>query len=99
MREKNLDKTKTPDFLWDNKYWEIKYSTTEKAVDSALRKGMKQIKYNPGGVVLYFGNKNIDIKKLKTIISSRLGKIRNVKRTVDIIIIYAGKKFFVFRYK
>lgn len=99
MKEKNCDKTMTPDALYKGRYWEIKYPTTEQAADSALRKGMKQIRENPGGVVLYYGNKAIDLKRLKGIISGRMRKIRNSKKEVDIVIVSESCNVKVLRYK
>ena len=41
---------KSPDYLWNGKNWDLKTITTEKAADSALRYGIKQVAGNIGGV-------------------------------------------------
>ncbi|WP_311492941.1 hypothetical protein [uncultured Megasphaera sp.] len=45
----NEQNKKTPDYLWDGKYWDLKSISSEKAADSAIRHGLKQIADNPGG--------------------------------------------------
>ncbi|MBO4375439.1 MAG: hypothetical protein J5829_10070, partial [Lachnospiraceae bacterium] len=61
MNEKNLDNVKTPDFLWHDKHWDLKDVSSVKAVDNAVRKGLHQIKDNPGGIILDFGKKAINV--------------------------------------
>ena len=46
LNEKNLDNVKTPDFLWHDKHWDLKDVSSLKAVDNAVRKGLRQIKDN-----------------------------------------------------
>ena len=41
-----------PDYIWNNKLWDLKTISNEKAANSALRKGVNQIFDNPGGVML-----------------------------------------------
>lgn len=62
LNELNKDRTMTPDMEWNNKYWEIKHPTTYRAADSAIRKGMKQIREKPGGIFLFYGSTVIDEK-------------------------------------
>ena len=49
LQENN--QTKMPDYLWNDKFWDLKTCSTEKACDSAIRHGLKQIANNPGGII------------------------------------------------
>lgn len=89
---------KTPDFVWKGKDWELKNVTSVKAADSAMRSALKQIKENPGGVILDYGDSQIDMKELRKTLESR------VKRTgidsIDIMILRSNKeKADIYRYK
>lgn len=99
LNELNKDKTMTPDMEWNNRYWEIKHPTTYQAADSAIRKGMKQIRSNPGGIILFYDNIILDEKRILSVISVRMKKIRNIKRTIDIAVIHSKDKIKVYRYK
>lgn len=72
LQEIGLPNQQTPDYIWKGKYWELKNPTTEKSADSALRKGLHQIKGNPGGIILDYGNNEISYEALMNIISRRL---------------------------
>lgn len=52
LKESQTPGMQMPDMLWKGKQWEIKSISTEKAADSALRKAIKQIHGNQGGVIL-----------------------------------------------
>ena len=56
LNESNVDGEKMPDYLWDSKLWELKSISTKESIDRQVRKAIKQIWNNPGGIVL-------DIKK------------------------------------
>ncbi len=86
---------KMPDYLWNGKYWELKTITTEKAADSALRKALKQIENNPGGIVLDFKKEEKDFNFLLEIIDSRM---QRSKVHGDIMII-SDNKIKIYRYK
>ena len=68
----NKDNKKTPDYLWNGKYWDLKSISTEKAADSAIRYGVKQIQANPGGVILDYIGEELDVKKVKAVSINRL---------------------------
>lgn len=88
---------KTPDFLWNDKFWELKTVTTEKAADTAIRSGLKQIKGNPGGVILDYRDKKVDENILLNIADKRMR--RGIEEDTDIMIIYSNKKIKIYRYK
>lgn len=68
----NKANKKTPDYLWNGKHWDLKSISTEKAADSAIRYGVKQIQANPGGVILDYIGEELDVKKVKAVSINRL---------------------------
>lgn len=88
---------KTPDFLWRNRGWELKSTTTEKSADSALRSALKQIQGNPGGVILNYNDSNIEIETVLDIVKRRL--LRQEQCSADILIIHQDKLIAALRYK
>ncbi len=76
--------------------WDLKTTTTEKAANSAIRYGMKQIANNPGGIILNFEDRAFDMPKLIETISRRIAWYP--KDCVDIIIISKGEIVKVLRY-
>ena len=93
---KNEQKQKTPDYLWNGKYWDLKSISTEKAADSAIRYGLKQIGDNPGGLVLDYVGENPSIGELYNIVCGRLK--RGVTHPGKIMIIHKGVLLLVIKY-
>lgn len=93
----NEDKIKTPDYIWRDKFWDLKTVTTEKSADSAIRKGLKQIAENPGGIILDYRNKKISIEAAEDIIDKRMR--RSDAKEVDIMVILKANEVRVYRYK
>lgn len=88
---------KNPDFIWNGAAWDLKTLSTEKAADSAVRSGLKQIQSNPGGLVLdYIGN-GLNIDLLINILDMRMN--RRYRGDVDIIIMQKKIVQAVRRYK
>lgn len=87
---------KNPDYEWLGSLWDLKTTSTEKAANSALKSGMKQIKENPGGIVLNYGDKQIDINELMKVIDQRMAWYPT--ESVDIMIISHGRIEKVLRY-
>lgn len=88
---------KTPDYLWSGKQWELKTITSTKAADSALRSALKQIKENPGGIILDCTDVNAPKSELQSAIEYRMQ--RSSQFSADVIVFQAGKATNVFRYK
>ena len=99
FNEKTRFKTKSPDYIWNGKMWDLKTLQTVKAIDSALRHGVKQIKNNPGGILLNFSDIDLDLSDIASLILNRLRRsafrhgrdnsaILNIKRCVS----FQGKK-------
>lgn len=96
LKESDIPGKMMPDFMWKGKQWEIKTISTEKAADSALRKAIKQIKDNPGGVVFDLdGNLNID--SLVSVLDDRAMRSKNYE--FDVLAIKNGEFLFARRYR
>lgn len=89
--------SKMADFIWNGKLWDLKNPTTEKAANSLIRKGLKQISGNPGGIFLDCGSNNISLDALEECINKRMKWHKGFG--VDIMIIQNGKVTKVLRYK
>lgn len=87
----------TPDYIWEGKLWELKSPSTEKAVDAALRKGIKQINSNPGGIILNFKSGNINMTEVEKMAEGRMK--RGSFETADILMLKKGELIQAIRYK
>lgn len=96
LSEKYTENVKSPDFLWMDQLWDLKTTSTEKSANSAIRSGMKQIRDNPGGIILNFGNNEISMDALKRVLDARMQWYP--KGSADIMIISKGKLIMVLRY-
>lgn len=86
LAEKNQDNVLNPDYLWNNRYWDLKSPETSKAntIDLRIRHGVLQINDNPGGVILDFSKSNLSFSEaIKAVDES--GKKR-AKKTMDFIV-------------
>lgn len=67
LKAKDFKDIKIPDYCQNGTYWDLKTVSTEKAADSAIRKGLKQISEKPGGIILYYINDVSIDKAIKNI--------------------------------
>lgn len=88
--------TKTPDYLWRGRAWELKGVYSINGADKAIQKGIKQIQNTPGGIVLNLLDE-LDMLQLRRQIFGRI--CRSDIDRVDIIITLKKKVLAVFRYK
>lgn len=96
LKESQTPGMKMPDMLWKGKQWEIKSISTEKAADSALRKAIKQIHGNQGGVIFDVAD-GIDKQKLIDVLDARATRSKSFN--ADIIALRNGSVLFARRYK
>ena len=96
LKESQTPGMKMPDMLWKGKQWEIKSISTEKAADSALRKAIKQIHGNQGGVIFDVAD-GIDKQKLIDVLDARATRSKSFN--ADIIVLHNGSVLFARRYK
>lgn len=98
LNESKEENSKNPDFLWNDKMWELKTLNSSKAVDTQLRKALKQIYKNPGGVFLDTRNiKNYNDDEFIKSINDRV--TRSKLDLVDIMLVKHGDHIEVLRYK
>ena len=87
---------KRADYLWRGKLWELKNTGSAKAIDSALRKALQQIRENPGGVIIDIGKSRDAIKCIESVINERVRK--SCRFSLDIMIIKNKTLLKVLRY-
>lgn len=61
-------KNKTPDYIWNDKMWELKNISSNTSLETRIRKALKQIESNQGGIIFdindngyALSNKSLDI--------------------------------------
>lgn len=96
LSESTIDSVKTPDYLWRNKLWELKSTTSVNGADKSLQRAIKQIQGNPGGVILNL-LADTDYDKLHSQLLSRFS--RSSSNILDIMLLSKGKFIKVLRYK
>lgn len=96
INQEHADK-KYPDYIWNGKLWDLKSVTTERAANNAVKSGHKQIKDNPGGIMIDFGDNTFVIENLEKEIEDRLKWYHNVQ--FDIMIVHKSKVEKIIRYK
>lgn len=98
LKERNIKDVKTPDYVWNSKYWDLKNVSSEKAAYSAVRHGIKQIIDNPGGLILDY--RNTDKNNLQLIINQIDDRMQRTKvENADIMIILENNRIKIYRYK
>ena len=96
IKRSEIDNVKSPDYEWKGKLWDLKQPESETGANSAVRKGIKQIKDNPGGVILDYRNKNISIDNLVKVIDKRMKWYSQIQ--IDVMIVHKNKLCKVLRY-
>ncbi len=95
---KSNNEEKRPDYLWNGKLWELKNPSSYSAVNKRLRKGLLQIRSNPGGVIIDLGNNNLELQAVVDEIDDRIRQSKG-KGSVDIMILRKTKLEAVIRYR
>lgn len=96
LLQENLGGEKKPDYIWNQKQWELKSISTEKAADSAVRGALKQIEHVPGGIIIDCGDGVKSYTSLWGIVVKRIQ--RSCHFDVDVLILKDGKLSHVLRY-
>ncbi len=97
LRESNADHEKTADYIWNEKLWDLKSTSTAKAANSAIRHGLQQIRGNPGGIILNYNKNEVIMEEVINVIERRM-QWCNLEE-VDIMIIADEKIKKILRYK
>lgn len=98
LNESKVDHEKRADLLWRGKLWDLKTASTEKAANTAIKRGLQQIRPNPGGIILDYKDIEISMDLLKQVIDKRMEWLSEGE-TVDIMIVRNSEVIKVLRYK
>ena len=94
----NKYKEGTPDYIWNNKQWELKSPSSKNAIDKRMQKAGHQLGASGGGMVIDITNvKNLSIQEITEFIAEKLPK--RAKGDIDLIIVKDAKLINVMRYK
>lgn len=96
IRQEHRDKEYC-DYIWRGKYWELKSPKSQKGTNSALRKGYSQVSENTGGVMIDYGEHDIDLDFIINAIEERMHWYHG--DTIDIMLVHRGKVLKILRYK
>lgn len=87
----------TPDYLWNGKLWDLKEPTTAKAADDRLRHGAKQIRSNPGGIILDYKSNEFDLSEIREVIDKRAKRVDI--DSFDVMLVSKDKIIAILKYK
>ena len=96
-KEANQQNVKDPDYMWNGKLWDLKTVSTEKAANTAVQRGIDQIKHNPGGVMLDYNTNHVNLSTLELILDRRMKWYHDI--TADIMVVSNNEVVKVYRYK
>lgn len=85
------------DAIWQENLWEFKCPTSYTAVDKRLRKGLKQICDNPGGIVLAI-NSELEFEKVIATVNKRMKLSEKIDYSVDVMLIQNEEVKAILRY-
>ena len=85
------------DYIWRGKHWELKSPESQKGTNSALKKGYSQISENPGGVMIDYGDHDIDLDFVMKAIKLRMQWYHG--EAMDIMLVHRGNVLKILRYK
>lgn len=87
----------SPDYIWNGMAWELKSPVKLNGIDGLVRKGLKQIANNPGGLIIDIGN--LDFHKSVLKITDRINRHSTNYGSIDVIIIKNNKVKSILRYE
>ena len=87
---------KYSDFIWKSKNWELKSPQKLKSPDRLLEDGLRQIRKNPGGIILDYQSEEFDLER---IVNGAKRRMESAGFNVDLMILHKGKFICVKRYK
>ena len=87
-----------PDYLWNNKLWDLKTPESTKNLSKRIQKGLSQIHNNPGGIVCDIRKlQKKELQEIEDMINARMKT--SLKGSVDVIIIDGETLLKINRYK
>ena len=87
LKESNVDGEKMADYLWNNILWELKNISTKSSIDWQVRKAIKQIWKNPGGIILNLKNCAVNEDDIIDIVCDRIGRVAKKINGISIILV------------
>lgn len=72
----------TPDYEWNEKYWDLKTPQSTNGSDKLVHHGLHQIEKKPGGILVDCSDSKADTKKVIEIVKARLkrsGKSKDIR--------------------
>lgn len=96
LKESGIKNHKTPDYLWNDKYWELKCARSISGADKLLQRAVKQIQKPYGGVIVNM-LEDFDTAELEQQLVRRIA--RSSIENLDIMILAKGELVKIFRYK
>ena len=97
LKREGCQKQMNSDYIRNDELWELKNISSLKALDSAIRKGLKQIQYFEGGIIIDIGKLNVSTNEIAEKIYNRLNRYKDKDLSIDIIIIKEKKIIKVIR--
>lgn len=82
---KNSHTRPTPDYLWNDKLWELKTPKSTNGSDKLIHRGIHQIAVIPGGILVDCSDGNVNTKKVIEIATRRLQRSKH-GRSITIIV-------------
>lgn len=98
LKEAGNDSIKRPDYLWNEVLWELKGAHSVNAADKRLQYAIKQIKDNPGGVILDV-LEDMDMAALERQLTRRFYRPESEINSLDLMILSKGEFVKIMRYK
>ena len=89
----------SPDYVWNNELWDLKSPESINGIDGLVRKGLKQIEGNPGGIIINVKDTNASVQGITDKVSDRLSRKENIDIYVDIMVFVDGKFIKILRYR
>lgn len=89
-------RNKRPDYEWRGVLWDLKSPTTLNAVSDRTRSGIKQIRPNPGGIILDLNNCSASLDEAEKETLHRMHT--SSEFSADIILLTKGNQYKVVRY-
>jgi len=87
LKESNVDGEKMADYLWNNSLWELKNISTKSSIDWQVRKAIKQIWKNPGGIILNLKNCVANEADIIDVVCNRIGRVAKKINEINIIFV------------
>lgn len=101
QKTKDAEGVPNPDYLWRGKMWEQKKMDppgSENAIDIAVRTAYRQIRNNPGGIVLDVSDVDLPLNTIYKMIAKRIGR-RRYDDSIDVILIDNNTLISILRHK